>query len=113
MVQTATKGQVWVHGHEPAGTCVNVHDRCYHQRLPSGAMFMFKDCTELAQPLTSYITQESSLFTLSEQYSRDGPGGMGVGEPAPRAWVPESCPAPHWGNAGPAPLLGKDRELLG
>ena len=49
-------------------------------------MLMFKDYTELAQLLPRYTAQESSPFTLPEQYRRDGPGDMGIEEPVPRAW---------------------------
>lgn len=65
--QAASKGHVWVHGHQQPGSVLISVAQCYHQRpcecpwsgLPPRALLMSKDYAELALPLVSYITQES------------------------------------------------------
>jgi hypothetical protein len=46
----------------------------------------------LAPPLTGYSTWESGLCASTGKHNRAGSGGMGVSEPASRAWERERWP---------------------
>lgn len=114
------RNRSWVHSLAPVEVFVNALAPWYHQMscrclwsgLLTAAMILSMNCAELAPPLTSWSTWESSNCTPPRQHSIDGPGGMCVREPALRMRELKRWPNTLMGQCWIAGLNGRSADQL-